>query len=461
MAAAEMGTDGPVLSLMNKRLRALKKKHNRIIQMEEALSQGKPLNKEQEEVLRSKPAVLALIDEYEKLRQPLSTALQEEILLSHQQNQLSSPPPPAEEDSTTKPSPNPNEEEAIVEDLLNLLYFGSLFDVKPQSDFTSTMLTRTHERGCCLTYDYVTDDATDLLVEKDLDLISSLGGLVISRPVHSGVSHKNALRSCLQHAKLWLANSDQPIEPGTSVTYAGLRERLNKILASDYFTTTPEMKAPVEVAAAAGKYAPCQVPVFGSSEPSSVPVQIEDAFPHYQQKDEETTNFQGQETDADQSYPVEEQHPEDESEMLNPTEAVSVQQDQQKPEAEMDEQSLRDVESQEQQYIPRRSYQNQRGGSGGRRGYPNGRGGRSSRGGGGYQNGRSQYYDQPGNYYPRNYHNARGRSGRGGGYPSNNHGSAAHGGGHAPTDALGLGGGWKNKGYVLLKCTLPEVGDPH
>lgn len=41
----------------------------------------------------------------------------------------------------------------------------------------------------------------------------------------------------------------------------GLRERLNKILASDYFTATPEMKAPVDVAAAAGKYAPSQAPV--------------------------------------------------------------------------------------------------------------------------------------------------------------------------------------------------------
>lgn len=31
---------------------------------------------------------------------------------------------------------------------------------------------------------------------------------------------------------------------------AGLREKLDKILSSDYFTTTPEMKAPVDVAAA-------------------------------------------------------------------------------------------------------------------------------------------------------------------------------------------------------------------
>ncbi|KAL5071431.1 hypothetical protein RYX36_022318 [Vicia faba] len=75
---ASTTTDGPVLNLINKRLRALRKKLNRITSMEESVSQGKPLNKEQEEVLRSKPSVLVLIDELEKLtingRQSLSDA---------------------------------------------------------------------------------------------------------------------------------------------------------------------------------------------------------------------------------------------------------------------------------------------------------------------------------------------------------------------------------------------------
>lgn len=36
---------------------------------------------------------------------------------------------------------------------------------------------------------------------------------------------------------------------------------------SDYYTTTPEMKAPVDVAAAVGKYnAACQAPVSEASE---------------------------------------------------------------------------------------------------------------------------------------------------------------------------------------------------
>ncbi|RRT69581.1 hypothetical protein B296_00031161 [Ensete ventricosum] len=262
---------------MNKRLRALRKKYNRILQMEESLAQGKPLNKEQEEVLRSKPAITVLIDEYEKLRQPLAVAVQEELARAA----APSPPSPApQEDPTAAPAADDDKEELgpAVEDLLTLLYFGCLFDVKPQSEFAATMLTRTHERGCCLTYDYVTDDAIDLLGEQDLDAISALGSLVTSRPVYSGISHKNALQVCLQHAKHWLLNADQPIIPGSSITYSGLREKLNKILASDYFTTTPEMKAPGDVAAAVGKYgAACQVQISESTTMPSPTVQTEDS----------------------------------------------------------------------------------------------------------------------------------------------------------------------------------------
>lgn len=230
-AASEV-TDGPVLSLLNKRLRALRKKHNRILQMEDAISQGKTINKEQEEVLRSKPAVLVLMDEYEKLRQPMSAALEEELNLAVQRHQVSvSPPVAVDNDAVNKDVEEKADgaeiekgrqvrgsDDKVVEDLLNLLYFGSLFDVKPQSDFTSTMLTRTHERGCCLTYDYVTDDETVLLGEKDLDTISTVSSLLISRPVHSALSHKNALQRCIEHAKLWLANSDDPIEAETTIT---------------------------------------------------------------------------------------------------------------------------------------------------------------------------------------------------------------------------------------------------
>ncbi|KAE8701484.1 thioredoxin H7-like [Hibiscus syriacus] len=422
-------SDGPVLNLINKRIRALRKKYNRILQMEESVSQGKTLNKEQEEVIRSKPAVSALIDELEKLRHPLSSAVSEEISLALQRQTIS----PQETTSQTQEQP-PDEPDHAIEDLLNLLYFGSLFDVKTRNDFTSTMLTRTHERGCCLTYDYVTDDAIDLLSEKDLDSISSLSELLISRPADSSLSHKNALHRCVQHAKLWLTNSDQPIDPNAEISYAGLRERLKKIMALEYFTTTPEMKAPVEVAAAAGTYTTFQVPL--QSVPTSVPVEVEDSIEQYQQKEADTSNYQETET-GDSQFSSAEELQKDEPELENHPEDSALQQEGGQFLSDMDP-NQRDVEPREQQYVPRRSYHNQRGSrgtGGGRRGYSNGRGGRGGgRGGGAYQNGRSQYYDQPeNNYHSRNYFNNRGRGGRGGGHPYNNQSSAVQ-GGHASDD---------------------------
>lgn len=400
--------------------------------MEEAFSQGKNLNKEQEEVLRSKPGVVTLIDELEKLRQPLASAVSEEITLALQQHADSSNNSVNQDlekavEEKEKEKEKENEPDRAVDDILPLLYFGSLFDVKKQNDFTSMMLTRTIERGSCLTYDYVTDEDTEYLGERDLDLISTLGGLLISRPVDSSLSHKNALQRCIEHAKLWMANSEQPIEENASITYAGLRERLNKIMASDYFTTIPEIKAPVEVAAAAGDYVAFQLPI--GAVPITVPVQVEDSAEQYFQKNEETTSYHEPEIAGDQSGPAEDVQ-KDEKEPEHHADTIPSQQERDKPYTET-EYSQNDVDQMEQQYAPRRG---QRGrGGGGRRGNPNTRGGRG-RGGGAYQNGRGQYYDQPGNYYPRNYNNNnRGRGSRGGGHGYNHHGSASQ-GSHATAD---------------------------
>lgn len=398
--------------------------------MEESLSQGKTLNKEQQEVLRSKSSVLALIDELEKLRAPLSAAIEEELSLSSKttpEHQHHPPPPPSTD---------------AIKDLLNLIYFGSLFDVKPQSDFTSLMLTRTHERGCCLTYDYVTDDDTDLLGERDLDLISAVQGLMISRPVDSTLSHQNALEKCVEHAKRWLANSDEPVDPQSSITYAGLRERLNKIMASDYFTATPQMTGPGEVVAAAavGNFGSFQVPMHESM--VSVEVPVDGSVGQYQETEENSTNHEEYVTVENQSGTIEDYQKED-LERENSPEVVSAQaeQEQWQAEGERDEEGHRHIDLREQQYGHRRG---QRGGAGrgGRRG--NGRGRGSGRGGGPYQNGRSnQYYD---NYYypnpnpnPRNvYYNRRGngRGGGGGGSGNSyyNHPSAAAQGNHAQAD---------------------------
>ncbi|KAL1218990.1 hypothetical protein V5N11_020300 [Cardamine amara subsp. amara] len=388
--ASSDAAEGPVMGLINKRLRALRKKFNRITQMEESISQGKTLNKEQEEVLRSKPAVVILMEELEKLRAPLSVAVTEEISLATKHHQSSSSAAAqtttAADDVTDLPPKEAtgDDGDSKLEDLMKFLYFGSLFDVKSQNEFTSIMFAKTHERGCCLTYDYVTDDATDVLGDRDLDSISQLWNLMISRPVDSSLPHKNALERCIEHAKLWLANSEQPLESNCNVSYALLREKLNKIMASDYFTTTPS--SPVELAAAAGNYA-------------------------YQQKEEDASNCNEQESVVnDQS--LQDEHQKVES--VTEGEVVSEQQEEGYTQV--------GAGNAKRDYAPR-GYQNQRGHRGARRGgggYQNGRGGRGG-GGGGHRNGRYESYDNSGgNGYQKSYYNNRGR-GRGGGGGGNGH----------------------------------------
>lgn len=272
-SSSEIAADGPVFTLLNKRLRALRKKLNRISLMEKSLSLGKSLNKEQEETLRSKPAVLAAIDELERLSHPLMQAVNQEIEIALEANkrvsETQSEGSSSEEEDVERVASDESLVDSAVADLLNVVYFGSIFDVGTLLMVHDNLLTKMHERNCCLTYDYVTDDeaAGDPLREWDLDLIAMMGGMLISRPGYSCLSHKDSLQMCVEIAKLWLANSDQPIEPDSNITYAGLKQKLKKIMASDYFTTTPEIRAPIEVAAAVGNYTSFQVPLHDSMIP--------------------------------------------------------------------------------------------------------------------------------------------------------------------------------------------------
>ncbi|KAJ3696087.1 hypothetical protein LUZ60_001464 [Juncus effusus] len=416
IAAAESSTDGPVLSVISKRLRALRKKHNRILQMEESLSAGKILNKEQEEVLRSKPIVVALIDELEKLKSPLTSALAEELQQIEKEENQNQNQSQNENEKQKEADLSEKTDEQIAE-LLKLVYFGSLFDVKAQGEFTSMMLTRSHERGCCLTYDYVTDDEVDLLKEKDLDMMALMSSLLTSRPVTEGVSHKSALEACVAHAKLWLANSDQLIHPQEGFTYAGLKEKLKKIMGSEYFTTRPEMKVPVEVAAAVGH--------LQISEPAES-FSTEGDLSSYENKEQQENS--SHETHLEpQVSPLEETLKTNETESPDPSsDFIPVRQNTR--EADVANQVHGEwIPKGQQQHSPRRYNQNSRGGgrggSGvagqtGRRSFSNGgRTGGGARGGptGGYSNGgRGRQYTET-NYQPKGYYGNNNGGGRGGG----------------------------------------------
>ncbi|PKI67902.1 hypothetical protein CRG98_011498 [Punica granatum] len=109
-------------------------------------------------------------------------------------------------------------EDLDLKDLLNLLYSWALFDVKSQSDFTATILTRKHERGCCLTYDYVNRRrhrsfggeglGRDFELGKSLDLKASSRGV------------------CAPEFRLVGARMRAPMQRGMGVsTFPGTRDR--------------------------------------------------------------------------------------------------------------------------------------------------------------------------------------------------------------------------------------------
>ena len=243
-----VAVEGPVLVMMSKRLRALRKKVSRITQIEESKASGKRINKEQEEVLKSKPSVMTLIDEYERLRGPLTVSVQEELAEQERSRQLSvkqteedaaraaaGRQPAGEVVEETKAVDSGNlqgssgaGEGSGVEKLVQLLYFGSLFDLQsaPTNGFPGenadaavtgarpfmlSLWAKSQERGSCLSH--VSDPPLSAI---DLDALTTLSRYIAGRS-GSGTNHKEALHVCVGHAEKWLDRSEEEIG-GTQLT---------------------------------------------------------------------------------------------------------------------------------------------------------------------------------------------------------------------------------------------------
>eukprot|EP00951_Prasinocladus_malaysianus_P026834 scaffold239225_cov35-Prasinocladus_malaysianus.AAC.1 len=73
------GVESPVAVALAKRVRALKKKLGKAEQLEQAVNEGKAINEDQEEVIRSKPACMGAIEELGKLDGLLKEAVAEEV----------------------------------------------------------------------------------------------------------------------------------------------------------------------------------------------------------------------------------------------------------------------------------------------------------------------------------------------------------------------------------------------
>ncbi|XP_037419011.1 uncharacterized protein LOC119283661 [Triticum dicoccoides] len=408
--------EGLALSVVSKRLRALRKKQDRIAQMEESVAAGKVLNQDQKEVMHSKPIITALIDELERLRVPLSTALTKE---------LSTVPAPAAGSSSFG-------SDLSIQDLLALVYFGSLFYVKSPDEFITTMVARKHERSSCITYGYVWDDTVDLLTENDLDAVSAVAALATARPASAvGVSHHDALQACAHHARLWLTRADVPIHPGSSVTYAAVRSKLDRIMASNYYTAHHGSES-------------VQALMSMTVSPEAPSLKENIAAEGHKEEEEDSSHateiYNGHQSNAADVQNMEGKSP------VNPHEEYPLAEAEQEK-FDVEEQDQRYAEPKERQFQrPRRSFQNQRGGDRGRRGaYPNGHGrhgggrgmgsayqnGRGGGGGGGYQGGGDEYQNGwgGGGGYQGGYQNGSGAGGAHQGGYLNGRGGGGHQGG--------------------------------
>ena len=198
----------PVVALMNKRLRNLRKKLTRIQGVEASVAEGKSLNKDQQELLASKAGVETLIDEYEKLQKPLTDALKEEMgARAHEVAAAQEAARKAEAEVAAereKAAESAGGGGGAVEEVLTLLYFACLFDVRSASESSMLAFMRVRERQACLSYDY--SEAAQL-EEDDLDAIAQLGKLLTQRT--QNVSHQQALRICTETARNWLAGKQE------------------------------------------------------------------------------------------------------------------------------------------------------------------------------------------------------------------------------------------------------------
>eukprot|EP00240_Pyramimonas_obovata_P002254 CAMPEP_0118934212 /NCGR_PEP_ID=MMETSP1169-20130426/13698_1 /TAXON_ID=36882 /ORGANISM="Pyramimonas obovata, Strain CCMP722" /LENGTH=524 /DNA_ID=CAMNT_0006877089 /DNA_START=167 /DNA_END=1738 /DNA_ORIENTATION=+ len=258
--AAQASGEGPVLSLITKRVRAIKKKLEKVRQLEEFVIAGKSINPEQQAVLDSKVVLGIQMEELEKLRPLLGTALKEE-------KAAWVPPPPPKAKKSEQPAPPPANAEADklvaekeaalsaaiqqhqeelaqlnaseaerVRSVIELMYFSQVFDIR-QPPFQTFNHLQQMERSSCLSYDYI-DARGASLTHADLDLIAAFGKLVASRPQGVAISHKDALDSCHNLALKWMSKSQEMI-PELNCSFSDLVARLDRILSSDYFTQKP------------------------------------------------------------------------------------------------------------------------------------------------------------------------------------------------------------------------------
>ena len=239
-------------------------------EIEKKVREGKTINEQQEEAIRSKPLTLSVIEEVERLKKTVEEEVQAKD--KERERELRRAEKEAErwrkraekyqqEKKEEKPakkeraSPDENSSAKVqeaIEKLLKVFYFGRLFD-------TSTGNTLAHyERAAYLGYDSLLgkEDAVggmSMMTQKHLDGLSAFAYYLSSRPMNQLLSHKQALEHCVALAKEYAEGGkrDKMEVPLSDGTLCNLEDMLERISKTGFYNIVPVLANPSSAEATA------------------------------------------------------------------------------------------------------------------------------------------------------------------------------------------------------------------
>ena len=251
----------PVMSFLQKRLRNTRKRLRSVEELEVKSAAGRGLNADQLASLATKPALLAVLDELEKLEDAIQIPLAEELQAAKQKAVASIPPPapfpPIKPDTewikerqaaVAAVADHTRQEAAItaakdtkaaikaavsqsISSLIEILYFSNTFDM--YSNYLAQM--ERHAVLECAAYQSVNS-----LTMEDLEGLVFCGRLATTRP-YAPISHAEALEQCKKVAMRMVHENGNLTIQGLSLTNGELKSIVGSIKALDYVHSTPNV----------------------------------------------------------------------------------------------------------------------------------------------------------------------------------------------------------------------------
>ncbi|GMH38785.1 hypothetical protein BSKO_06669 [Bryopsis sp. KO-2023] len=252
-----------VMQVLNRRIRAARKKIQKISVIEEAQASGKEINDDQVKTLASKIQVTAILEELSRVEPLVEKALKKEIdgavekalADAKAENEPSEVDDEEEEEeeeaSTIDSSSEPKADNDDAGQILDLLYVSQVFGVGgTEADYEAFLSGEESSEG-------------KPIERQDLEKLAAFGKSLFTRSVEDGFTHEEALSRCKNMALAFVRTPDALVDNETSV--AEMTNIITTLKASDFFkqeiiTPTQAPPEPVVVAPPVEEPTPDPVP---------------------------------------------------------------------------------------------------------------------------------------------------------------------------------------------------------